>query len=87
MYIEFSLPIGASGLAAQHTCAALSRNLEEWSKRYNIPYVKKIHKYTVRVTFNEDKFYDFFTLTWQPISNQLLSHLTNYRLIEPMNRV
>lgn len=87
MYLEFRLPTGAGGLAAQHTYGALSRNLEKWSTRYNIPHVKKVHKYTVRVTFEDDKFYDFFALTWQPTASQMLSYLIDYRLIEPMNRV
>jgi len=88
MYIEFDLPTGAGGMVAQYTHGALTRNLREWSEKYGtIPYTTKVHKYTVRVTFDDDKFYNFFVLTWQPRSTQMLSYLLNYRLIEPMNRV
>lgn len=87
MYIEFQLPTGAGGMAAQYTNSVLNRNLHEWSDRYSIPYNKKLHKWTVRVTFDDDKYYDFFALTWQPKSENMLSYLTNYRFVEPMNHV
>jgi len=87
MYIEFRLPTGAGGIAAQYTNGIISQNLKEWSQRYDIPYTKKIYKYTVRVTFDDEKFYDFFALTWQPKSDQFSSYLTNYRFVEPMNPV
>ena len=87
MYIEFQLPTGAGGMAAQYTSSLLSRNLTAWSNRYNIRYVTKIHKYTVRVTFDQDEIYSFFAMTWQPASDKMLDYLLNYRLIEPMNRV
>lgn len=87
MYIEFSLPNGAGGQAAQYVNATLTRNLNSWASRYDIAYIKKIHKWTVRVTFDNEKYYDFFALTWHPSAEYLLSYLTDYRLIEPMNRV
>lgn len=87
MYIEFRLPTGAGGMAAQYTNSVLNRNLHEWSERYGIPYNKKIHKWTVRITFDDDKFYDFFAITWNPKSENMLSYLTNYRFVEPMNHV
>lgn len=87
MYIEFRLPTGAGGIAAQYTNGALSRNLREWSDRHGIPYNKKNHKYTVRVTFDDDKYYAFFALTWCPTSPDMLNYLLDYRLIEPMNRL
>lgn len=74
-------------MAAQYINSVLNRNLHEWSDKYNIPYNKKIHKYTVRVTFLENKHYNFFALTWNPKSENLLSYLTNYRFIEPMRHV
>ena len=87
MYIEFRLPTGAGGQAAQYTNGVLTRNLQEWSERQGIPFNKKIHKWTVRVTFDRDEHYSVFALTWNPKSRQLLSYLTDYRFIEPMNRV
>lgn len=87
MYIEFQLPMGAGGSAAGFTNAILNQNLHDWSDKYNIPYNKKIHKYKVRVTFDEEKNYNFFALTWNPKSDNFLSYLTDYRFVEPMNRV
>lgn len=87
MYIEFSLPIGAGGYAAQYVNSVLNHNLHSWSDQYGIPYNKKTHKWTVRVTFDDEKYYDFFALTWRPESDHLISYLTNYRFIEPMHRV
>ena len=87
MYIEFQLPMGAGGMAAQYTNSAINRNLDQWSNRYGIAYNKKIHKHTVRVTFDNEDFYSFFALTWNPTAENMLHYLTNYRLIEPMNRV
>lgn len=87
MYIEFCLPTGAGGMAAQYVNSVLNRNLHDWSDQYNIPYNKKMHKWTVRVTFDDEKFYDFFALTWQPKADNLISYLTEYRFVEPMKRV
>lgn len=87
MYLEFQLPTGAGGMAAQYTNSVLTRNLNAWSEQYDIAYIKKIHKYTVRVTFETDKHYSFFAMTWRPQSDKMLTYLTNYRLIEPMRRV
>ena len=87
MYIEFSLPTGAGGMAAQYVNSVLSRNLQDWGNQYGISYNKKIHKWTVRVTFDDDKLYDFFALTWRPKSDNMISYLTEYRFVEPMKRV
>lgn len=86
MYIEFQLPTGAGGMAAQYINSVLNRNLHEWSDRYQIAYNKKIHKYTVRVTFDNDDHYTLFAMTWQPTAEQLTSYVKNYRIIEPMSR-
>lgn len=86
MYIEFQLPTGAGGMAAQYTNSVLNRNLHLWSDRYQIPYNKKIHKGTVRVTFDDDKHYSLFAMTWAPESEYMEDHLKNYKFIEPMAR-
>lgn len=86
MYIEFQLPTGAGGIAAQYTLSLLTRNLNAWRNRYNISYTRKIHKYTVRVTFDNDETYSFFVMTWNPSGEKMLHYLVNYRLIEPMRR-
>lgn len=87
MYIEFSLPTGAGGQAAAFVNSLLNRNLHDWSDRYSIPYNKKIHKYSVRITFDDDQHYPFFAMTWAPKTEHFNSYLLNYRFVEPMNRV
>ena len=91
MYIEFTIPSDVNGIhngiPAHYTTLSLKQNLKSWSERYNIAYRTKDIKYTVRVTFLEDKYYNFFALTWNPTAENFLSYLTNYRFVEPMNRV
>lgn len=87
MYIEFQLPTGAGGMSAQYANSVINRNLNEWSERYQIEYQSKVHKWTVRVTFTDEKMYEFFALTWQPKARHLVDYIANYRFIEPMNRV
>lgn len=86
MYIEFQLPTGAGGMAAQYVNSVLNRNLHDWSDKYQIPYNKKLHKYTVRVTFDDDTHYSIFAMTWNPTAESLLSYIKDYKLIEPMAR-
>lgn len=83
MYIEFYLPMGAGGHTAAWANKELSREIEDWSVRYNIPYTTKIIKYTKRLVFNEDRFYNFFILTWKPKTRA--SFWANYRLITDLN--
>lgn len=88
MYIEFPLPPGAGGIAAAHANSALSRMLQAWSEKYNIPYRKKVEKYRVKVTFDDNKAYAVFALTWNPNKDKHgVSYFTNYSLIEPMKCV
>ena len=87
MYILFHLPRGAGGASANYVHWQLTKNLQEWSAQYNIPYRSKVEKLLVKVTFDEDKYYDFFALTWRPKAENLLRYLTNYSFIEPMRRV
>ena len=85
MYIQFNIPSDGGGMPAQYVNYWLKHNLKFWAERYNITYRTKDIKYTVRVTFDDDKLYDFFALTWNPKSDQMQSALTEYKLIEPMN--
>lgn len=86
MYIEFQLPTGAGGMAAQYVNGALNRNLHQWSDRYQVPYNKKIHKWMVRVTFDDDAHYSLFAMTWQPQAEHMENYLKNYKFVEPMAR-
>lgn len=83
MYLEFDLPQGAGGQAAAWANQVLNQALHEWSDKYQIPYNTKIVKYKKRITFDEDKFYDFFCLTWQAKTTH--GFWTNYRLITDLN--
>ena len=91
MYIEFTIPSDVNGIhtgiPAHYTTLSLKQNLKSWSERHNIAYRTKDVKSTVRVTFLDDKLYNFFALTWNPKDDNFLSYLTNYRFVEPMNRV
>ena len=87
MYIEFNIPSGGGGMPAQYTNYWLKQNLKSWSEQYDIAYRTKDIRYTVRVTFDDVKLYNFFALTWNPKSDKFLSYLTDYRFVEPMNRV
>lgn len=86
MYIEFTLPQGASGQAALFVNRILNKELHDWADQYNIAYNKKIHKYTVRITFDKEEYYSFFAMTWAPKGKEFVSYIINYRLIEPMRR-
>lgn len=87
MYILFDLPTGAGGQAAAYVNQLLTQELHAWSDRYQIPYNVKNVKYTKRVTFDDEKNYVFFAMTWSPKNTQFRHYLSNYRLIEPMSRV
>jgi len=87
MYIEFSLPTGAAGMAAQWVNSILNQELHAWSDRFQIPYNTKLVKYTKRITFDDEKNYAFFALTWNPQNTEFATYLLEYRLIEPMRRV
>jgi hypothetical protein len=86
MYILFELPQDDSEITAW-ALSVLEHELHMWSDQYSIDYNTKIVKYTKRITFDNDKNYSFFALTWQPTTKNFLDFLLNYRLIEPMSRV
>lgn len=69
MYIEFSLPNGAGGMAAGYAISAIRQDIEIWAEQYNITYKTKLHKYTLRLCLNTDKEYTQFALTWNPVNN------------------
>ena len=83
MYIEFSLPTGAGGMAAQHANHIINRALHAWSDRYDIPYNTKTVKYFKRITFNDDATYAFFAMTWNP--DQTFYALSRWRIVSDLN--
>jgi hypothetical protein len=61
MYLEFQLPTDG-GYGA--TLAAYKIAVARWAKKQGIAYIDKNIKYKYRVTFDQDKHYTVFTLTW-----------------------
>lgn len=88
MYLQFSWPDNGHAHPAILD-SVLQKALKDWSKQYQIQFRIKHHKWTTRVTFDNDNHYDFFRLSWRPRheNSHVQAYLTNYRLIEPMNRV
>jgi hypothetical protein len=64
MYLEFRLPMGAGGMAAAHLSSKLRAALEKWATQHDVKYRTKVHKYTLRVTFDNDQHYTFFLTSW-----------------------
>ena len=79
MYLEFSFPNTPGGTAA-YAYEYLISDLATWSDQHNIAYRKKYIKYCVRVTFDDDTFYSFFAITWNPKYSQYF----DYCVIDPM---
>lgn len=73
MFIEFQLPTGSSGMAADMRLHTIKRELAKWSERYGIPYTSKTVKYTHRVCFEEDNLYNFFVMSWNPDGSDILN--------------
>ena len=63
MFIEFELPQDES---YTYYVTVVRLNIVEWASQHNIPYNQKTVKYTHRLTFDDDRNYSFFAMTWQP---------------------
>jgi len=66
MYIEFSLPNGAGGMAAGYALNAIRKDIEAWATTHNVSFRTKLHKYTFRLCLGSDKEYTQFAMTWNP---------------------
>ena len=75
MYIEFN--IEAHEFTYKH--ASISLALIDWGNQHNIQYKDKTIKRNIRVTFDDDRYYTLFALTWNP------GFRTNYRVIRDLN--
>lgn len=84
MYIEFDLPQGSGGFAAQAINQVINKHLDNWSDQYHIPYKTKIAKYKKRITFDDDQTYAFFALTWNPPTSAHRQWL-KYRIVSDLN--
>ena len=82
MYIEFGLPL-VSPNYANHL---IDQALQSWSTRYQTPYNTKTVKYTKRVTFDNDRSYSLFAMTWTVSQEYYI--LSNWRIIaDPNNKI
>ena len=84
MYIEFTLPTGAGGLAAQHALSFIIKDLNAWSKKYDIRYARKIVKYTIRVFLPGSESYTLFGLTFDSVRSSTFAS-SRWRFVEPMD--
>lgn len=75
MYIEFK--IESNEFNYMHPL--IQMELAVWSRKHNIPYKEKTIKRDIRVTFDDDRQYTLFSLTWNP------SFRANYRIIRDLN--
>ena len=71
MYIVFDLHKSTLGSDIRD----INQALHAWSDQHNIPYNTKFHKFTKRVTFDNEQTYSFFAMTWTG---------PEYRLVDPM---
>jgi hypothetical protein len=79
MYIEFWLPSGAGGMAAAHAIKLIKKEIEAWASKYNVTYRTKAVKYTFRLSFNDERDYVHFQLSWNP-DNHVAKR---YTIVEP----
>ena len=79
MYIEFPIPMDMSnpGLGLLR----IRKDVQDWSQQHSIMYREKLVKSILKVTFDDQKTYSFFALTWDPQYTNV-----QYRLVDPMAR-
>jgi hypothetical protein len=75
MYIEFKI----EAHEFSHIHPRVQIELDLWSRKHNIPYREKTIKRNIRVTFDDDRHYTLFALTWNP------GFRANYRVIRDLN--
>jgi hypothetical protein len=81
MYVEFRLPSGAGGMAAQYLTGIIRKEIDQWAKQHSMEYKTKVVKYTLRLCLNSKQDYTYFQLSWKP-ENQFAQ---NFVLVEPMS--
>ena len=78
MYVEFKLP--RENYKAGPALLMIRHHIVEWANKYQINYTEKTVKYTHRLCFDSDEFYDFFALTF-PQTHGFLQ----YRILVDLN--
>lgn len=85
MYIEFPLPSGAGGLAAQHARHAINQCVHKWADKFNIPFKTKTVKYTHRIILTCAEHYTLFGMSFDPSQEKYATSLSRWRFVEPMS--
>ena len=63
--IEFTLPRGAGGQAAQHCAYHITREVNELAERLKLQPKRTIRNYKLIYTFEQDSDLTLFALCWQ----------------------
>ena len=77
MFIEFTVQENIPGFSPSHLFKMLESEIQDWSQVNEIPYTSKYYKNTLRVAFDNEKYYTVFRLTWTDYTPY-----TDYRLID-----
>lgn len=78
MYVEFSIP--DDSYIAGPAFLVIRKRISEWSQKHQIPYTEKTIKQKHRVCFEEDKYYEFFALTFSRTHDFL-----QFRIVSDLN--
>lgn len=69
MQIEFGLPTGAGGMAAQHSAGHLRSKLKQWSEQRQVDLIvasdRHDYRHWLTVEFKRPEDFTLFALTWQ----------------------
>ena len=76
MYIEIDFSPFFGAMAQRHL---LIQSISDWAENRQINYCTKPVKDTLRLTFDDDKNYSLFCMTWNA------SERTNFRVITDLN--
>lgn len=84
MYIEFQLlPQGkvfTPNASASHTLTTIRKEIDSWIRQYSVVgHSQKVIKYTLRLGFNDEKYFSLFAMTWTPDIPYRLINIANER--------
>jgi hypothetical protein len=77
MYIEFDLEGNTS-----NEFLLLRKEILNWATKYEIAFKEKTVKYKHRITFDHDKMYSFWAVTWNPQQHHIFNQ---YRIVSDLN--
>lgn len=81
MYLAWHLPRDGHEIITAYYRHTLHEKLQQWSRQHGINFKFKRVKYTCRLCFDNDSWYNFFMLTWDPQDDTWFKEFT---VIEPM---